>query len=80
MINYVRTYEDRFKSDKDLLDHVTKDIDDIILKEAIVNDVHIPIYRINSGSDPFLLTVREHNKLDIPIGITKAQLTATGSF
>jgi hypothetical protein len=70
VINYIRTYDLNLNSDSQLLNHVTKDIDDIVVRESLLDNYPVPIYRINSGL--FYLRVKEQNRLDIPVGINRA--------
>jgi len=72
VINYIRTSEFRFKTDIELANHVQKDIDDIVINEAIVDGQEVPIFRIKSEPHIFNLIVREENKFDIPVGTTRA--------
>jgi hypothetical protein len=72
VINFIYTNEPKFKTDSDLVDHVTKDIDDIVIKQAAVDGTMIPIYRVPAEPQTFYLKVKEDNKMDIPIGISKA--------
>jgi len=72
VINYIRTPEPRFKTDIELANHVQKDIDDIVINEAMVDGQEVPIFRIKSEPRIFNLIVREENKFDIPVGTTMA--------
>jgi hypothetical protein len=72
VINYVYTYEPKFNTDSELVGYVTKDMDDIVTKQAIVDGNTIPICRVLSEPHLFGLKVKEENKLGIPIGVSKA--------
>jgi hypothetical protein len=72
VINYIHTSDPKFNTNIELVEHVKKDIDDIIINEAIVDDHQVPVYRVKSEPRIFKLIVREENKLDIPVGITTA--------
>jgi hypothetical protein len=72
IINYIYTHEPEFKTDSELVRHVTKDIDDIVIKQAIVDGIAVPVYRVPGEPYTFSLKVKEENKLKIPVGIHKA--------
>lgn len=72
VINYIRTTEPRFKSNSEMVNHVQKDIDDIVINEAVIDGHSVPSYRVNSNPCLFRLSVKEKNKLDIPVGTTIA--------
>jgi hypothetical protein len=55
-----------------LIKHVTEDINDIVIKNAIVDSVKIPIYRIQSDPPIFPLVINENNPLGIRGGSTQA--------
>ena len=55
-----------------MIDHVQKDIDDIVVNEALIDGHRVPICRVKSDPRIFNLIVREENKLEIPIGTTTA--------
>lgn len=72
VINYVYTYEPRFRTDSELVRYVTTDIDDIVIKHAIVDGNIVPSHRVQGEPSIFSLKVKEENKLDIPVGINQA--------
>lgn len=72
VINYVYTHEPIFKTDAELVEYVAKDIDDIVIKQAVVDGILVPIFRVHAEPHPFFLKVAEENKLNIPIGVNKA--------
>jgi hypothetical protein len=72
VINYVYSHDPRFKTDGELIDHVSKDIDDIITRTAVIDDKIVPIYRVRSEPSIFSLNVKEENKLNLEVGINKA--------
>jgi len=72
VINYVRTPEPRFKNAIELINHVQRDIDDIVVNEALIDGHKVPIFRVKSEPHLFNLIVGEENKLDIPVGNTMA--------
>jgi hypothetical protein len=45
----------------DLISHVIQDIDDIIIRYAIVDEMRIPVYRIKSDPLVFSLTINSEN-------------------
>ena len=51
-----------------MVNHVQKDIDDIVVNEATVDGQKVPIFRVKSEPRIFSLMVREENKLGIPVG------------
>jgi hypothetical protein len=71
VINYIFT-DEFLCSGIDLIKHVQKDIDDIVVREAIVNGYRIPTHRVKSEPLLFKLKVDEENKLGIPVGTTMA--------
>ncbi len=68
VINYIHTSDSTFKTDIELVNHVQKDIDDIVVNEAMVDGQKVPIFRVKSEPRIFSLRVREENKLGIPVG------------
>ena len=80
VINYIHTSDPKFNTNIELVEHVKKDIDDIIINEAIVDVHQVPVYRVKSEPRIFKLIVREENKLDIPVESPQHQPMATGYF
>ena len=64
------------KMESELITHVIEDINDIIIKTAIIDGISIPIYRIRSDPRIFPLTINDDNGFGIPGGCTNA--TADG--
>jgi hypothetical protein len=59
-------------SGSDLIQHVTNDIDDIVVKDAIVDGTSVPVYRIKSDPLIFSLKISDENNSGIPGGMTYA--------
>jgi hypothetical protein len=72
VINYIHIRAPSFKTDIELANHVQKDIDDIVVNEAMIDGQKVPIFRVKSDPRIFNLRVREENKLEIPVGSTMA--------
>lgn len=75
VINYVYTcdvLESKFVTNSELVEHVVKDIDDIIVRDAILDGKAVPVYRVHSEPPTFPLVIKDENKLNIPIGINNA--------
>lgn len=72
VINYLRTYEAGLKTDVDLANHVQRDIDDIVVNEALLDGREVSIFRVKSEPQVFHLMVREENELGIPVGTSIA--------
>jgi hypothetical protein len=72
VINYIHTSDPKFNTNIELVNHVQKDIDDIIINEAIVDGYQVPVYRVKSEPRLFNLIVKEENKLEIPLGLSTA--------
>ncbi len=72
VINYIHTWEPKFKTNIELANHVQKDIDDIVVNEATIDGQEVSIFRVRSDPQIFDLRVKEENKLDIPVGNTLA--------
>jgi len=72
VINYeMNVYENPdLDNDADLIDHVRRDMDDIVNKIASVDNVDIPIYRIQSVPAIFPLVVNNENCIGIKGGLT----------
>jgi hypothetical protein len=64
------------KTESELIRHVIEDINDIVIKTAIIDGISIPIYRIRSDPPIFPLTINDYNGFGIPGGYTNA--TADG--
>ena len=62
----------RIRTGRDLVKHVLQDIDDIVVKQAIVDGKEVPIYRIQSDPSIFELNIDSDNCMGIRGGITKA--------
>lgn len=74
VINYeINQLEDpKLKNGAALVKDVVEDIDDIIKKEAIVDGVSIPTYRVQSSPNVFPLNVCNNNWLNISPGLVDA--------
>lgn len=60
------------KAGPDLIKHVKEDIDDIVTKEAKVDNELIPIYRVQSDPEIFNLYINDNNSMGIVGGTTEA--------
>lgn len=74
VINYEMNELERpeLKTESQLVNHVVEDINDIVTKDAIVDGINIPIYRVRSDPPTFPLIINEDNGLGIPGGSTEA--------
>jgi hypothetical protein len=72
VINYIFVSDTEFKTEREVIDHVTQDINDIVRVQAIVDDVAVPCYRVKSEPEIFHIDINEENKLGLPGGINKA--------
>jgi hypothetical protein len=70
VINYQANFieDPKFTDELELKKYVSSDIDDIEKKEAFVDGIRVPVYRV--GSDPSLFPVKIAN--DIPHGVDGA--------
>ena len=67
------------KAGPDLIKHVKEDIDDIVTKEAKVDNELIPIYWVQSDPEIFNLYINDNNSMGIVGGTYQSRcLTATG--
>lgn len=71
IINYIHTEDRPFNMDK-LIEVVKKDIDDIVVKVAVVDGCQIPIHRVMSDPALFSLKVGEENRFGFRVGIIDA--------
>ena len=78
VINYeMNTIEKpELKRESELIRHVIEDVNDIIIKSAIIDGISVPIYRIRSDPPIFPLTINSDNGFGIQGGCTNA--TADG--
>jgi hypothetical protein len=67
VINYQANFleDPKFTEESELKEYVGSDIDDIVKKEAFVNGIRVPVFRV--GSDPSLFSVKI--AADIPHGV-----------
>jgi hypothetical protein len=74
VINYeINQLEDPdLRTEDALIKNVVDDINDIINKEAIVDGIRIPTYRVQSSPKVFSLTICEDNWLGVSPGLIKA--------
>jgi hypothetical protein len=74
VINYeINQLEDpKLRTEDAMVKHVVDDINDIVKKEAIVDGVSMPAYRVQSSPEVFELDVCEDNWLEISPGLIKA--------
>jgi hypothetical protein len=62
----------QLSNEEELIRHVIEDIDDIVIKEALVDGSKIPIYRVRSDPLMFPLTINNDNSIGISGGTTQA--------
>lgn len=74
VINYeMNSLEDpNMRDEKQLLDHVCRDVDDIVITETLIDGVKIPACRIKSDPPTFDLLMMPNNCLRIAPGRTMA--------
>lgn len=74
VINYeMNELEDpSIRTGSDLIEHVSRDIDDIVVKTAFVDGKQTPIYRVRSDPPLFELNIPSDNCMGVSEGLTTA--------
>lgn len=72
VINYIFIPDEKFRTDNDVMSHVKRDIDDIVKLEAAIDERPVPAYRVGSDPEIFNITIKEENKLGLPVGLNRA--------
>jgi hypothetical protein len=73
VINYeANLIEDPYlRNEDELSNHVAEDMDDIVIKKAVVDDMVVPAYRIKSDPIVFDVSIDKTNPKEIPPGVTR---------
>ena len=72
VINYIFVPDSEIGTDYQVAQHVKRDIDDIVKLEATVDARAVPAYRVGSDPEIFHFSIKEENKLGLPVGMNKA--------